>query len=460
MKRKLQLRTKTKVKLRTSVKLAYAGAALSLMLIGGWLIYSNFGTSTDSIASNESTLPDFSWRRKISFGKELIKGNETLLNFPMLVQLSDPDFKSVANGGKVIHPKGYDFRFTKADGISIFPTQIDHYNPKTGEISAWVLLDTLSEKSSNELFVYYSNATIRTELPTVLWNDSFRGMWHMNDLHASNNRKLRATIQGTAEATGKIGSARLFDAARQDAAFFPYVEEIDLKADFSLSAWVYLNESGREQVILSNQGDRPGGYRLFIDKENKVCVDYLNAAGKRISTANVSGGETLEKARWYYLAATYSVKENMVHTYVDGLLDRSIISLDAPGNTASVLQIGRDLFQEKSYFNGIIDEIRISSQAHSQAWIATELYNQNVGKLLFTLGNAEELSLDLASVKRNKEGLNNQNAASQTQQEKANTLRAQKSPSTGEAPSTLTSSTEAIQARMNSIRRVAKENSK
>lgn len=460
MKRKLQLRTKTKVKLRTSVKLAYAGAALSLMLIGGWVIYTNFGTSTDSLAGNEKYLPDFNWRRKLTFGNDLIKGKETFLNFPLLVQVSDPDFKSISNGGKVVHPKGYDIRFTKSDGLTIYPSQIDSYNPKTGELSAWVLLDTLSEKSLKDLYVYYSNATIQAELPNILWSDAYRGIWHMNDLHASNNRKLRAITQGTAKATGKVGSAYMFQASNKDAAFYPYSEEIDLKSDFSLSAWVYLNELSREQVILSNQGDRSGGYRLFISADNKLSVSYSNASGKLISTVDVSGGETLEKERWYYVAATYSVKENSVKTYVDGLLDRSLATIDSPGATSSSLQLGRDLFNQSTYFNGMLDEVRIAAQANSQAWFATELYNQTLGKQLFTLSLAEEISLDLASVNKNKESMNKQNAETQAQQAKANELRAQKVPATGEAPATLTTSAEAIQARMSSIRRVAKDNEK
>jgi hypothetical protein len=460
MKRKLQLHTKTKVKLRNSVKLVYAGAALSVMLIAGWVIYSNFGTSTESKANEQTGLPDFNWRRKLSFNNELVKGGETLLNFPLLIQLSDPEFRSIANGGKVAHPKGYDIRFTKADGLTTFPSQLDSYNPLTGEISAWVLLDTLSEKSAKNLYVYYSNASIRSELPNILWSDAYRGIWHMSDLHASNNRKLRATIQGTSEAIGKIGNARLFDAARLDAAFFSYAEELDLKADFSLSAWVYLNEQNREQVLLSNQSDRPGGYRLFISSDNKLGVDYVNSNGKRISISGVIGGEELDKERWYYVAATYSLKDNLIHTYVDGLSDRSLAVIDAPGNTASALQIGRDQFNNKTYFNGLMDEVRIAAQARSQAWLATELYNQTVGKSLFTLGSAEEMQLTSASIQRNKAGLNLQEAAALSQQEKANTLRGKKLPTSGEAPVTLTTSAEAIQARMNNIRRVAKENGK
>jgi hypothetical protein len=223
---------------------------------------------------------------------------------------------------------------------------------------------------------------------------------------------------------------------------------------------VYLNETGREQVVLSNQGDRPGGYRLFISKDNKLSADYLNASGKRISLNVVSGGEKLEKGRWYYLAVSYSLKENMFQTFVDGLSDRSLASIDAPASSSSALQLGRELFNENTYFNGLLDEVRISSQARTAAWMATELYNQTLSKRLFSLGKAEYLQLDNAAVKRNKDGMNDQSAQQLDQQAKANTLHAKKVPDSGEAPSSLTSSAEALQAKMNDIRRVARDNGK
>jgi len=280
-------------------------------------------------------------------------------------------------------------------------------------------------------------------------------------VNANNDRKLKATALGTSEAVGKIGNARLFDTERKDCASFPYVETIDLKGDFSLTAWIYLNESGREQVILSNQGDRPGGYRLLVNKENRISADFITSSGKRVGIENSNNtGEKLEKGKWHYVAVVYSTKENRLETFIDGISDRLATIIESPMQTSSALQIGRDQFESGTYFNGILDEIRIASKPLSQSWIATELYNQINPKQLFTLGNAEELSMDVASIQRNKEGLTTSSSEELQKQESANKLQAKKFSSEGNAPAALSSSAEVIKARMDNIRRVSEKNKK
>jgi len=459
---RLQLKPKNKLRVRTSVKLTIAGAAFAVLVATGFLIYYNFGTSTDSMANKETQLPDFNWRRKLSFGKDLVKGGELLLNFPLLVSLKDDELRNVGKGGKVVSPKGYDIRFTKADGITILPTQIENYNPATGEVTAWVLLDTLGPKSSTDLFLYYSSATSRTELPNVLWSDGFEGVWHLNgDVNAKNDRKLKATALGTSEATGRIGTARLFNSESKDCAYFPYVESLDLKGDFSFSAWIYLNEAGKEQVILSNQGDQPGGYRFYVTKANHISADFITVAGKRTGVESAGGsGDKLEPKKWYYVAAVYSAKENRIQTYIDGISDRSATIIESPKQTSSALQMGRDQFGADTYFNGILDEVRIASKPLSQAWIATELYNQTNPSQLFVLGKAEELLMDQASISRNKKMLNTSSSEELRNQEIANTLQAKKLPQSGNNPETVSSSAEVIKARMENIKRVSEKNKK
>jgi len=462
MKPRLQLKPKTKVRIRTSVKLTIAGAAFAVVVAVGFLAYYNFGTSTDSIANKETQLPDFNWRKKLTFGKDLLKGGEPLLNFPLLVTVTDPDLRNVGKGGKVLSPKGFDIRFTKSNGVSILPSQIERYNPSTGELTAWVLLDTLGPKSSTELYLYYSSAIQRSELPNVLWSDGFMGVWHCNgDLNANNDRKLKATTLGTSEALGKVGMARMFDANRKDCASFPYMETIDLNRDFSLTAWIYLNESGREQIILSNQGDRPGGYRLFVNKDNRISADFITSAGKRIGIESSGNtGEKLEVEKWHYVAVVYTPKLNRLETFIDGISDRMANIIESPMQTSSALQIGRDQFEPGTYFNGILDEVRIAAKPLSQAWLATELYNQINPKQLFVLGNAEELTMDVASVNRNKEGLTTSNAEELLIQQSANKLQAKKLPSEGNGPATVSNSAEVIKARMDNIRRVSDKNRK
>ena len=66
----------------------------------------------------------------------------------------------------------------------------------------------------------------------------------------------------------------------------------------------------------------------------------------------------------------------------------------------------------------------------------------------------------MLSVKRNKAGLNELNALETSNQENANNLQAKKLYLSNQAPGTLTSSIEALQSRMDYIRKVSNENTK
>lgn len=459
MKPRLQLKPKNKVTVKASIRLVYIGATFAVVIAVGVLIYSNFGTSKDSVAINTDRLPGFNYRKTISINKEIIRGNEVLYNFPMLICLKDTDLKHVSQGGKLINLKAYDLRFTKKDGVSTLSSQIESYNFKTGEIKAWVMIDTLSDKIGHDLYVYYSNASINSELPPMLWMNGFEGVWHMNaNVNADNTRKISTTLSGTNSAEGKCGMARQFSSERKDFASFNYVSGLDLKRSFTISAWVKLDEINKKQIIVSNQGDTPGGYSMFIGENNRLNIDFINSAGKHINLDNSSEGEKLEKGKWYHLSAIYSQEDNQLRTYIDGISDRTASIIDAPAPTASSLQIGRNQFENNTYFSGVIDELRISSVVRSQGWMATTFYNESLAEKLFKLGSAEELLLSSAEIKNNKSALQNNDLARTSQTEIENTIQAKKNPTNGQTPSALSSNTEVIQTRLNNIRRVSEQN--
>jgi len=461
MKKRLQLKPKTKLKTRLSVKLTVGVAAFATLVAVAFLAYYNFGTSTDSIAGNENSLSGFNWRKRISIAKDLVKGNSELYNFPVLVSLIDPDLRHVSSGGKMTSKNGNDIRFSKSGGNTLLPFQIEEYNPLTGALNAWVNIDTLRPGVNTELLIYYSNSSVMNTGNTgeITWENGFKGVWHMGStLNGNNSRKLRATISGTSIVEGKVGKARSFNPESKDYASFEYNEELNKNTDFTVGAWIYLKETGREQVIVSNQGDQPGGYRLFIGNDDQAAIDYISETGKK--TLISGNGEKLKKERWYHIAAVYSEKDNKLVTFIDGISDRTFTNDRKPALTAAALQIGRDQFNNKSYFNGYIDELRIAAGERNQAWIATEFYNQFKGKDLLTVYIAEEQEMDAVSIQKNKDAMNDMAAGASAKENAANQLKAKKLGTGTQSPQTVSGSAEVIQARLNNIKRVNEKNSR
>jgi hypothetical protein len=461
MSRPLKLKPKNRLRVKTSVKLVIAGAGLCLLLTAGWLFYYNFGKQTITWGSGESRFSGFNWRKKITLNKTIFSGIETLINFPLLVSLKDPDLRHINRGGKMIHLKGNDIRFSKMDGETPLLSQVESYNPETGELLAWVLIDTLKPFNENLLYIYFSRAEISGLMPDLIWENDYQAIWHFNTgLHADNSRKIRATAIGTSSCNGKIANGRMFNALSEECAYYPWAQDLDLKSDISISAWVYPIQKGREQVIVSNQGDHAGGYRLYLDKQNKVAFDFISADGVRHGPGDASGGTPLSTGEWYYVSAVYSLTEHSIQTYLNGVPDRIYISTQSPAPTPSPLQIGRDLFNVQSYFSGALDELRISNKPKSAQWIAFEYLNQKSSLASFRVGMAEELRMSAVHIKANKMAMQQTAAQTLEQNQRENTLQQKKLPVSANNPAVPSESADVIRARLENIRRVSQENSR
>jgi len=459
MKPRLQLKPKNKVRVRASVRLAYVGATFAVLVATVFLIYYNLGDSEKSIANEQTTLTGFSKRAPLFISNDIIRGKELLQNFPVLITIKNNDLKHISKGGFVVNPKGYDIRITKSDGISSLASQIESYNPNSGEVSLWVMIDSLSQNHGRDLFLYYSNATINSDLPAVIWSNNYAAVWHLNgNALAANTRKIKTTAQGTSDLTGKISLSKSFSAERKDYLSTSYLKELDLQGSFTISAWVYLNELNKKQVILSNQGDLPQGYSMYINENNQLCANFYNASGKLIQFTEDSDSEILDKERWYHVNITFSAEEKKLTSYVDGIEDRFTTVIDIPHPSAAELQIGRNQFDKDSYFNGLLDEIRIAVVPRSQLWLATVFYNESLADKLFSLGAIEDLNLNSEAVDAGKKAIKEADDQNLRINSKNNTLSKTKSSGSAQIPGVLSNNAEVLQARLNNIKRVANEN--
>lgn len=458
MKPRLQLKPKIKVTVRTSLRMITVGAAFAVLVATGFFIYNYFGTPKELIANRETQLPGFGYRKSIKFNSSINRGNELLLNFPLLLSFKDKDLKHITSGGKVTHKRGFDIRITKKDGISILPSSIESYNATTGECHIWVLADSLISGKTPELIVYYSNAAIQSEPANLVWTDKFVSTWHLNkDFTGNGAKKLRALQVGTSDADGKISGGKRFNNDGGDFAEYPFSNDLNLKDEFTISAWVYPEASGRNQVIVGNHGDTPGGYSIYLDKKGSLNASFVNAAGKKINLDNIGGAEKLEIEKWHHVAVIYSLSAGKLQTFVNGISDRILLTNEAPTLTASAVLIGREKFNENSGFTGIIDEVKISSKARSASWLSTEYYNQYNPFVLYTLSNEEALKLDAVSLEKNRKAMQQISTEQATAAQRMNNLKSTKE-NNGEAPLTVTSSAQQMRDKMNSMRRVSNQN--
>jgi hypothetical protein len=142
----------------------------------------------------------------------------------------------------------------------------------------------------------------------------------------------------------------------------------DITGYVTVAAWVKLNQGGLDQKIAANQDGISGGYKMGVFSDDRAEFEIRTSANTAILNRNVAGGTVLQTDVWYHVAGVYS-EGNYIRTYVDGKLDRELVTTEILGTSTKALVLGRQPLGD-NYFNGQMDDVRIYSVALSKGEIA------------------------------------------------------------------------------------------
>ena len=102
-------------------------------------------------------LAGYSFRKQITIDNTKVSGSTDHIDFPFLVNVTDPDLRTTGNGGDVTNANGYDIAFTSSDGVTLMDHEIEFYAAITGEYVAWVRIPILDYDDDTEIYMYYGN---------------------------------------------------------------------------------------------------------------------------------------------------------------------------------------------------------------------------------------------------------------------------------------------------------------
>ncbi|HEU4906005.1 MAG TPA: LamG-like jellyroll fold domain-containing protein, partial [Solirubrobacterales bacterium] len=173
------------------------------------------------------------------------------------------------------------------------------------------------------------------------------------------------TIEGaTWTEAGKYGAALSFDGA-DDLITIPDADELDLTEGFTLEAWVRPDTLGAWTPVLAKDdvGPLTTGYLLFADAWERP----RGFIGDNGGAANAAGTSPLPtEETWSHLAFTHDGVN--LRLYVDGQLEGTTPTSLSAAATASDLKIAHSS-TFSTYFDGLIDEVRIFDRALDQGEI-------------------------------------------------------------------------------------------
>jgi hypothetical protein len=354
----------------------------------GWIQTSynnqNNPSSFYSVGASSCFLSGFSCNRRITIDSAKVAGSSDLTNFPFLLRIqNDCNLKTAANGGGVQNSSGWDIIFVDSDGVTQLDHEIEEYDGTTGDLTAWVRVPTLPYNSDKEIYLYYgkSGLTCDPSNPAGVWQSGYAGVWHLNETtgsthYDSTSNDNDGTQNGNSSAGGKISGAQDFDGS-QDWIEVPNSSSLDITGDeITLSAWVKMDATQTADAGIINKS-YSNNYNYMLNVQSNDVGDFRVKTPS--GTTYLDGSTILNVGQWYFLYGIYDGANAKV--YLDGAEDGSDIrtgNIESSG--AAPVVLGRRRVYptvDDRFFNGFIDEARISNVARSVAWMTTEYNNQS-----------------------------------------------------------------------------------
>lgn len=346
------------------------------------------GSGTAGLVQLAGTPPADSWLGSgWLYRKQLSLQNSTgqaLTNFPLAVVLNSTNFDFTK-----AKTDGSDIRFTDSNGSTLLSYEIEHWDNVAQIATLWVKvpqIDVIGFPFADYIYIYYGNSGASdAQNVTDVWSNGYAAVWHMHNNPAgvapqmqdstSNNRDL--TMQGGMTIAnlvdGKVGKAIDFDGVND---YFTLSTTGLNFATGHIEAWVKRDTNVYSTIFADPQGTCQA--YLDIRTDNLIHVQTFGtcSSGSLNLTTAIAGSLAWNYINYYgttnahnlfvngnQVTPVYSVGSATVPLFLDDL---------SPGTTN--YYIGGNGFVDE-YFNGIIDEFRISNVTRTSQWISAQYQN-------------------------------------------------------------------------------------
>jgi len=339
------------------------------------------------------------WNKRVELTIDHTDVDSTLSDFPVLVHLgtsvgrnSDDvsfvfdELTSDANRKKIA--------VTTSDGETECYVEIGKWDDANEVAWLWVKVPSVASGADTVLYLYYDSShadnTARVGDPSDavvhnVWDSDFEFVSHMRDdpdtshirdsTGNANDGTKAAAGDPTVTTSGKINDAQDFDGTGDYITLGSHISLAD-ETLWTLSFWAKSNDTGTalKAVLGDSVSDK---FWVILRQGNYVYLE--SAAGTVLTIPEIS-----DFSEWHHFVFTIPGL-NLVDTYIDG----SFLVQDAWGDCSLECDyIGRTSASASYDWNGLIDEVRISSSARSAAWIKAS-HESEIDDLL-DFGSEEE----------------------------------------------------------------------
>jgi hypothetical protein len=331
------------------------------------------------------------YRRLLSFTKPF--GTENLTNFPVLLVLNSTRINYTSTNAT-------DIRFYDADNTTLLYKETELWNT-SGNSYIWVKAN-VSNATTGFIWAYYNCSNSNADSKTNIWDVNFSMVQHLNETTGTHNDSTQYGINGTL--TGTVGEGVSGKIAGSDAfAGAGYVNygtpSWSSFTTATIEAWVYPNVTGAGQIFTASQGTTTNNYNEFYTYNNLVYADMYSTS----SLWNFNNPMAINK--WYHI--TLVQDGTSAKMYINGTLQANTGSTQWWSSLSGITTYREGNLYYNSgqynYFNGWIDELRVSNISRSASWINASFLTES--DQLITYGSEEagavesKVSTDFIEVK-------------------------------------------------------------
>lgn len=347
--------------------------------------------------------------------------NTDQTNFPVLVFISDPTFKTAGNGGHIQNTVTQtggnavtmpaDMVFTADSGGSSFlPWEIESYDGTNGILWVWVQIPTVSTSIDTVFYVFYDDVTVTTQQntggfsPANVWDSNYLGVWHLpngttlftsdSTSHGNNGTNtgftaIASQVDGGGNSNGSSGNG--IQSGSSDFNFTSSPFTISYWANFtSLTTGV----GGQGPVSIYKGAFENAGYYEQIEPDGTMYF-ATNQSGAVQASATNAGAITT--GAWYQITNVRNGAS--VKLYINGIdATTSSATHINPDSSGENFALGFYIDNPGVATNGTLDELEISNIARPADWIDTEYNNQFQPNVFSTLGSETPVTPPTASV--------------------------------------------------------------
>jgi hypothetical protein len=355
--------------------------------------------------------------------------NASVLKFPLLIRLGAAD-SNVFKQTRLVSGMPADLRFVKSDGVNRLKHQVERWDSAGRTAEVWVLLDTLyNNNNTRTTRMYWGHASAADSSNGTAVFDTALGdqaVWHMNATVNTSNENDATVNAFTANqngnpglvTSGAIGRARSFVGGSATAGsegnasgtagnneYFRVANSATGKLNFpangkyTISAWINPTSTASPggvggRVIVSKHDLQyslkllPGGFPQ-TNGYNNFRTAFGHATGPWAYQPAAST-TAVTPAQWIHIAA---VRDTLtLRLYVNGAavatnLGNADSNFTAGADTTlaaftdSVVYIGRQAETNNRYFQGQMDEVRISNVVRSANYLRMSYQTQRADQV-------------------------------------------------------------------------------